>query len=613
MSSFTNRSPEPVSLYTIPEKNRHPGGYSPSKHRQINMPPLEENKQGHYRVFSETSVPSSLHTTLPNGHTAQGTQANGLTTSGEDSATRERHSEPSRNWFWNGLTRNTSLNHSARQHNGLQPLNEDGPAPESFDRPEILQDDEIRDEKVSDHPCDQPSPKIGAFDEQNPPNTGLTRARSTTQMSDLRDQMQDLKGKISTLRRRAQEDNLRRRSLQSLRTPSPFTAAEQWYDDAPMAEENQPKDGSEPVEVKVAEDDRGLPNIQKEATRSPIAENNIEPSGLESQSETHKESQPVRTENAVEEPSEAGQAAEDSAIIEVKIDSNGQKPSKKERIVLIDDSEEAEGDEKEDSLYGDQDFHETSNGPIIERHEDRPDAFDYEHFILHSAMGSYSGVGVRRSSSHRSHLSTSSVETTKPRNSMDEPFKILPQDGVHGRQNSVDSVSTADTFATATEGKDSDETQVESDESSHQSTTESSQPDHSSKRKVNGNHLNVPQSSGPRKFRARMHISSAQKVAQNGTVSKAQFVENAASRQQPDLFSYLSTLATGEEDSAANAFQIGDWDKDVVEQLVKSLAKVCNELHRLGPQSSNYEARRCRRKLDSARRVLDGEMNGEVL
>src|ERR1700710_3185945 len=48
-------------------------------------------------------------------------------------------------------------------------------------------------------------------------------------MRDLTDKMKDLKGKISTLRDRARDDTMKRRSLQSLRTPSPFTAAEQWY------------------------------------------------------------------------------------------------------------------------------------------------------------------------------------------------------------------------------------------------------------------------------------------------------------------------------------------------------------------------------------------------
>src|SRR6187402_640373 len=41
--------------------------------------------------------------------------------------------------------------------------------------------------------------------------------------------MSDLQGRLFVLRDRARDDTMKRRSLQSLRTPSPFTAAEQWY------------------------------------------------------------------------------------------------------------------------------------------------------------------------------------------------------------------------------------------------------------------------------------------------------------------------------------------------------------------------------------------------
>ena len=53
--------------------------------------------------------------------------------------------------------------------------------------------------------------------------------RSTSAASGLRDQMNDLKGRISSLKLKAQEDHLRRRSMQSLRAPSPFTSADTWY------------------------------------------------------------------------------------------------------------------------------------------------------------------------------------------------------------------------------------------------------------------------------------------------------------------------------------------------------------------------------------------------
>src|SRR5690242_2405528 len=60
-------------------------------------------------------------------------------------------------------------------------------------------------------------------------DNGHTLQRSASATSELRGQMNDLKGRISSLRQRAQEDHMRRRSLQSLRTPSPFTSSEVWY------------------------------------------------------------------------------------------------------------------------------------------------------------------------------------------------------------------------------------------------------------------------------------------------------------------------------------------------------------------------------------------------
>merc|ERR1719160_2292678 len=64
------------------------------------------------------------------------------------------------------------------------------------------------------------SPTFGAD-----PDRELTRSASVAQMRDIQDQMQGLRGKISTLKQQARADSLKRRSLQSLRTPSPFTHA----------------------------------------------------------------------------------------------------------------------------------------------------------------------------------------------------------------------------------------------------------------------------------------------------------------------------------------------------------------------------------------------------
>ena len=651
MSSFSNCNPEPVSLYTITPKSRLPGGFTPSKHRQPNLPSLDESKQGHSRVFSETSVPSSLHTNLPNGQASgEETEAtNGSGINGTEIASKDRHSEPSRNWFWNGLTRNTSVNHAGR-HNGLQPLNEDGPPPESFEKP----NDQTNDIEQEDM-ADLSSPTVAAFNAQNPPMPGLTRARSTTQMHELREQMQDLKGKISTLKQRAREDSMKRRSLQSLRTPSPFTAAEQWYMGTPLSDDSQAASGSGLAETthapnageeQVKDREERIKDVPQDSGHaSPVVEQHV---GIANGDAGHLHDMPI-------EPNLEEEAVPETLQIQVKV-VNGY-PSRKERLVLIDEPSPVKSKFKThgqetideplpvkasweeyhrelvdeptpvgaegqgDSLYGDDDYHETTTSSIVERHEDRPDAFDYEHFILHSAMGSYSGVGMRRSSSRRKRASSlsseSSVETTKPRNSIGErPGNLAVQgentangangtNGTHGRQNSVDSVSTVNTFATAIEGKDSSDDMP--DEPAPRQKVEFPK---------NRTDRVRPEPRSRNSFRNRKHITSAQKGYPNGATVKlppmTPPVEKPAPVQPPELLSYLSSMAPKEGNAPMGPLELGDRDKELVERLVKSLSKLCGHMHTLGPEGSKYEARVFRRKLDAARRILDGEMNGEA-
>lgn len=600
MSTPSSRGPELVSLYTLPKRSRNPSGFSPSKHRQTDLPMLEENQQGHYRVSSETSVPSTLQTT-PSGHSRDDKNKY---PQGGNPAAKERNSEPSRNWFWNGLTRNTSLNHAGR-HNGLQPLNEDGPAPESFQQsPQPTNED--RDDETFDL---EPSPNAATFEAPNPPSAGLTRARSTNQMRDLRDQMQDLKGKISTLKQRAKEDNLRRRSLQSLRTPSPFTAAEQWYTGQPVTEAghssaqgiglvNAPKvpDAEEPRNDAAPEDFEDV----LEATNGDYAEQNggVDTKGLSSKPTNQEDETTPR-----------------SSQVESITYHKSPRQSPAERLIIVDEPSPVDLNGKEDSLYGDQDYHETFAEPVVERHEDRPDAFDYEHFILHSAMGSYSGVGVRRSSSMRkrrdSDSSASSVETTKPKSSTSEVNGYATNgnesssSGGHVRKDSVGSVSTVNTFATATEGKLSPASDDDDDDWTPRQTMAGSwQPD-AKKHKVNG-------VNGSPKTRGKKHIASVYKASKNDAKPVR---EKASPTQPPDLLSYITSIIRPDspgEGGPVRPLQIGDRDRELIERLVGSLAKVCANLHKLGAEGAVYEARICRRKLDTARRMLDGEVNGEA-
>lgn len=594
-------------MYTLPKSNS-----SPSKHRQATTPPSAGSNKGHARIFSESSVPSTLNTPS-NERQEDGTQAP-RSSSAMGPTTIERSEdegpENSRNWFWTGLTRNTS--HAHRHNYSLPALDEDGPAPASFEP--ILANGRISEENEPSSENLGRATKASEFDAQNPPAQGLTRARSTTQMRDLRDQMQDLKGKISSLKKRAREDSMRRRSLQSLRTPSPFTAAEQWYSDAaPSQSQASTESASDARDYAkkhgaIAEEG-GLPaNEKSEIRNTPEAEDKRDEPDLDL---TPRNNTTMRVErHATETPedrsaSEPDIASEHSPSKGTGYQGDEQPPDS--GIAGIDE-------EEEDSLYGDHDYHETSPSPLGDRHEDRPDAFDYEHFFLHSGTGTLARKDVSRSSSRSS---TYSVETTKPSHSnstaseppttetsSSETSEAIPRRATpnhknghgHSRNGSVASISTVATYATATEGKGSDaETDSASDDEwiLHHPIAGAWQPDHL-KRKHHPRPAPSPKRHATMAANPIPSLPSPYRAPQPSPTPMA----------STNLMALLEAALQADEDDEAQVLSEGD--RDLVERLVGSLAIVCKCVR----AAEGYEGRLWRRRLDSARRVLDGEMEG---
>jgi len=223
-------------------------------------------------------------------------------------------------------------------------------------------------------------------------------------MRDLRDQMQDLKGKISSLKKRAREDSMRRRSLQSLRTASPFTAAEQWYSDGAPSQSQASTEAASDARGAIAKEG-GLPTSEKSEIRiTPEVEDMRDEPDLDL---TPRNNTTMRVERPATEASEDRSASDPDIDLSKGTGYQGDEQPPDSGIAGIDE-------EEEDSLYGDHDYHETSPSPLGERHEDRPDAFDYEHFFLHSGTGTLARKDLSRSSSRSS---TYSVETTKPSHS----------------------------------------------------------------------------------------------------------------------------------------------------------------------------------------------------
>ncbi|KAL2165970.1 hypothetical protein VTG60DRAFT_3552 [Thermothelomyces hinnuleus] len=295
------------------------------------------------------------------------------------------------------------------------------------------------------------SPSYGSF--HNDSGTRyFQRSSSAAQMRDIKDikeQMRDLKGKISSLREQARADSLKRRSLQSLRTPSPFTHSQfdHWHAEPP----------SNRASVVIA---------GNSAYRNPW-------NGEESSVDGDARNAAQWLDNGY-----AAEGDTDYAVAEERLDlarADGPRPLPPSTPVVATDGGEEEDvsdmqtengdvdDEQEDTEQEEDTFHDAEDADYMSEsgeslyhdtvqhqisHEDREDAFDYGHFFLHSAMGTMS---LERRSSTDSYTSEDSVETTRgpvaSGTSSDEQRPMV------GRRNSSNSISTIDTFTTANEGR----------------------------------------------------------------------------------------------------------------------------------------------------------------
>ncbi|TDZ29671.1 hypothetical protein C8035_v004987 [Colletotrichum spinosum] len=273
----------------------------------------------------------------------------------------------------------------------------------------------------------------------NGPAKSLTRSASAAQMRDIKDQVMDLKGKISSLREQARADSMRRRSLQSLRTPSPFTHAhvDQWYS-------GSQKDPSPPLtatsEQSPWHEDLASVNGDAQAKDASIVAE--EPRDDESVVGDYEAAQEAIRQEERRKALEAIQA-------NAPVDSDSDVSDMHTEDGFEDSLQVQEGDGY-DSESGDSLYHDTYQTPVS--HEDREDAFDYEHFFLHSAMGTISQQRMALQGSRRGSFSSDgSVETTRGPVASDE--SIRPK--AVQRRGSGDTTSTIESFATAHEGRSS--------------------------------------------------------------------------------------------------------------------------------------------------------------
>jgi len=392
--------------------------------------------------------------------------------------------------------------------------------------------------------------------------------------------MNDLKGRISSLKIKAQEDQLRRRSMQSLRTSSPFTNAQEWYSGSDTYNAN-----GAPVTANA-----GLGITTESPTRRVIFEEDHDHQG---QDDNELEAT-AKDDNTIHEHSREipyhGVEDKDFDDLESYDDEKD-----------FDDGDEGDfmsvnGDDAElggDSVYEDAVYEMSAT----ERHEDRIDAFDYEHFFLHSAMGTY-GLDGRRSSTG----SDSSTATTRPVTAVqvqddddddDGTSSIEKRVSLHARNDSSASISTIASFATAAEEQDDDEANEQMDQFSQHILS------HQRPMTSNG-FTSLRADSAINLRRATMGSPPSQTTVSRGSASP---VDLASGLQVSKIFSILTESSSPGREGPRLA--LSEEEKQLIYSLAASFQQVCSGL--LYMDGERYERKAWRRRLDDARRVLNGE------
>ena len=529
-----------------------------------------------------------------------------------------------------------------RRHHGLEPLGENSG----------LDGDEPGEPRSDDGYLLSPTDSTSS-------ENGYTRSVSVAQMRGLQDQMTGLKGKIANLRDQARADSMKRRSVQSLRTPSPFTHA-RWDhgylgDGSKTATEksssnsernpgskssDKGEDSKATGKVGILEDATPTANqtSQGDSSDSITEEDPFE--GFSQDERFDDEDDDMRTEDGhqVDEEMDVdhGQEVEEEEFEEAEATRVEEREGQMENFSCESESGE--------SLYED-----ALQAPVS--HEDREDAFDYEHFFLHSAMGTISQQRLARRERSGSISSEDSVETTRA-----IPPTASPPKEMHMRKKSEDSISTLESFATAEEGRMSSRSSLQlQDDARHlisrNGAIEEEDEDEplTAKRHMfahsqsSRSTSSLPSRNGGRPMSttsAILHRPSLASFESTGTQRSFPLVNKPRSmtigtssasinggtgiltpRDSPDQeeLRYISdqlmddTASIYEEASAEQGGEVGSAkmqqmlaaeDQVLVERLVESLGKCVlgmGENERAGTDSRMY-----RRRIDAARRVLEG-------
>ncbi|PBP24640.1 hypothetical protein BUE80_DR004487 [Diplocarpon rosae] len=477
----------------------------------------------------------------------------------------------------------------------------------------------------------------------NGEHRGLTRSASSMQMRDLKDQMSDLKGRLSVLRDRARSDTMKRRSLQSLRTPSPFTAAEQWYAasnhygdplSANAGVASPPWKGSQSGDDEARQVHEAIDGTSGQVLCVEDAASDI--TSVYEDINEHSGTFDLEDEN---EPRSSEAAEENYRIVEEDQQNEEAGEDYEEEIV---DYKEVDHCESDTSVY-----HDSLSTQLS--HEDREDAFDYEHFFLYSAMGTICQQKPGRRCSSGSACSEDSVETVQATPASKEPTRSIRG---RVRSESTDSLSSLATFATATEGLQSEYGDEEERDTfavqqlariiprSNTTTPLAAKRSTFGGAGVSGqiddiqasfNKTKIPSSTGNDKIRRnglhrpRPSVNSFKSFGFNDTLrtpplvsepelqqSKSSVLNLRASKEiEPSLLTDSTTLTddtNGEHLQSSPIHMLAREDRILVQRIVASLGKCVLGLQEAG--SASYEGRVWRRKIDNARKQLENDETG---
>lgn len=627
MDGYTNTRPGPGRILQMQAS-------TPSLRRDYN--------QGHARTHSENALPERPHTALARGDMF-----------GRKGRIPVRPSNSS----WSDLRGSRSfesLGSPAQAPEGDGISGRVGTSPAAMGTPDLDL------EPLPEESASQIAPSVNNrdsihYESEYSYGLGISHSPSTTE--GLKGQMSSLKNRISTLRERAKEDSIRRQSFNNLRDASPlnnaeYQAPEMWYggtsdpimDDAEAGADNTPSRpqsgvnpwGSLPLKTGSRNAFADIAAMQQSGTPT-LRERRMQSQHGHIAHDAQNYGPHDRNRHGAGRDMPGSFDTSDNEVhseIGAGADSYNHSGSDAPTLSTPDAPSEYFPDLDTESVYEDA---EPDLPSSVVPHEQRADAFDYEHFFLHSAMQRYqqSSSPVNSDSDSNSVTSVSTAkgptatatEITVPMHPDDElnppptpetpeALREIERKIAHSRSQSMDSVSTIASFATAAEqhGRASP-TPIQPGYTLNTGSKPHSR--RSSRAGAGVGNFSRPSSADPSVALARAPSVSTSTIRRQPQPSDPIRRASTLRRSQPTPAPLLSPLLSPApvQDPTAIAVNalldpqaraLGLKDKALVFGVVESLRRVCEKLQE-GESEEAYELKEWRRRMDGCRRVLEGE------